>query len=121
MSSEEVTKIEAEKTEDRKAVFARATGRVQGVWFRGWVQEQANGRGIKGWVRNLADGSVEAMLVGTTAAVDEMLVAMGEGPSLAKVERVQTQPATGVIPEGFKVLATPRDEDTSDVPPSPSI
>ncbi len=51
----------------------RIQGRVQGVFFRRWVVEEATRRGIRGWVRNRADGSVEAVLSGEITAVRAMV------------------------------------------------
>lgn len=56
------------------AIQVRWTGRVQGVGFRATVQRNAVGLGIHGWVRNLRDGSVEALLLGSTQAVEDLLV-----------------------------------------------
>lgn len=64
-------------------------GRVQGVWFRGWVREQATARGLTGWVRNRADGTVEALFVGPPAAIDGMVAACNDGPEDARVTRVE--------------------------------
>jgi acylphosphatase len=60
-------------------------GRVQGVFFRGFVQEEARGRGVRGWVRNLADGRVEALLEGERTDVDAVLESMRRGPRAARV------------------------------------
>ena len=46
------------------AVRIRISGRVQGVWYRGWAVENATARGLRGWVRNRRDGKVEALLIG---------------------------------------------------------
>ena len=88
---------------DDIAMQVRVTGRVQGVWFRGWTQEEAARRGLRGWVRNAADGSVEALIAGPEAAVDAMLAALHEGPAAALVERVTAEPAEAEAPEGFEV------------------
>ncbi len=56
-----------------------ATGRVQGVWFRGWVAQEARALGLAGWVRNRGDGAVEALLSGPEARVAEMVAAMHRG------------------------------------------
>jgi acylphosphatase len=74
---------------ERRAVRVTIRGRVQGVWFRGWTVEQAQGRGFDGWVRNRADGSVEALFAGDPARVDAMLDACWQGPPAAKVIGVQ--------------------------------
>jgi acylphosphatase len=71
------------------AVQVRVHGRVQGVWFRAWVREQATARGLTGWVRNRPDGTVEALFVGPPAAVEGMVAACGEGPEDARVAKVE--------------------------------
>ena len=78
---------------DRISVAARITGRVQGVWFRGWVREQAHRLGLTGWVRNEPDGSVAALFVGPETAVAAMLALCREGPPHARVLGVETTPA----------------------------
>jgi len=78
------------------AVAARITGRVQGVWFRGWVREEARRLGLAGWVRNQPDGSVAALFVGPGAAVAVMLALCREGPPHARVHAVETTPVTPV-------------------------
>ncbi len=71
----------------RKHVWFR--GRVQGVFFRAFTREQAEQLGVKGWVRNLPDGRVEAVFEGTEDAVHELLRRCQEGPPLAHVEGVE--------------------------------
>ena len=70
-------------------------GRVQGVGFRAFVEQEALTHGIEGWVRNRRDGSVEALFVGEPEVVAEMIAACGEGPLGARVEAVD-QRAGGV-------------------------
>jgi acylphosphatase len=65
------------------------TGRVQGVGYRAWVDHQARGRDLEGWVRNRRDGSVEALFAGPADAVSEMVARCWRGPSSARVESVQ--------------------------------
>lgn len=67
-------------------------GRVQGVWFRGFVQKQAEMLGVSGWVRNCSDGSVEALCCGPKEKVDELLKICKDGPPLARVNRVVCEP-----------------------------
>ena len=74
------------------AVAVRITGRVQGVWFRGWVREQARRLGLAGSVRNQSDGSVAALLVGPGTAVAAMLALCHQGPPPARVHAVETTP-----------------------------
>ncbi|MEO1193055.1 MAG: acylphosphatase [Pseudomonadota bacterium] len=64
------------------------SGKVQGVWYRAWTVQEAQKRGLRGWVRNLRDGRVEALFVGSDAAVQEMVALCHEGPPLARVEAV---------------------------------
>ena len=78
----------------------RITGRVQGVFFRAWAQGQARELGISGWIRNCADGSVEAHLVGEEDAVRRMIERMRLGPANAnvdelQVEELEAEPASG--------------------------
>jgi acylphosphatase len=68
-------------------------GRVQGVGYRDWTRHVARGRAIEGWVRNLRDGSVEAVLAGPTEGVSAMIDACRKGPASALVERVDEHDA----------------------------
>jgi acylphosphatase len=69
------------------------TGRVQGVGFRAWTQREARRRGLRGWVRNRSDGSVEALLIGDAASVDNLAEACRRGPIMARVDDVARAPA----------------------------
>jgi acylphosphatase len=64
-------------------------GRVQGVFFRDTTRRQAASRGLVGWVRNLPDGTVEAVFEGRPEAVEALLSFCREGPRGARVERVE--------------------------------
>ena len=68
------------------------SGRVQGVWFRGWTQQEAVSRGLDGCVRNRFDGSVEALFAGPPALVDEMVALCHGGPRFADVQNVEASP-----------------------------
>jgi acylphosphatase len=72
-------------------------GRVQGVWYRQSCVDEARALGLVGWVRNRADGTVEAEAEGDPAAVGALVEWMGEGPPLAVVERIEREaiPPTG--------------------------
>ena len=61
------------------------SGRVQGVWFRGFTQRVASDAGVSGWVRNLPDRRVEVLLQGDRAAVEKVVGFLREGPPGASV------------------------------------
>ena len=63
-------------------------GRVQGVRFRESMWQEAERLGVTGWVRNRADGSVEAVVQGSTEVVNALLAWTKTGPPMARVERV---------------------------------
>jgi acylphosphatase len=67
----------------------RIHGRVQGVFFRGTMCEEAQRLGVRGWVRNCADGTVEAVIQGSRAAVDRLVVWAHGGPPGALVTHVE--------------------------------
>ena len=85
----------------------RISGRVQGVGYRDWALAAGQRLGLSGWVRNRADGSVEALVVGDDGAVGEMIEACRRGPSLARVDAVDVEPVDlDVLPSGFTRLPT---------------
>lgn len=63
-------------------------GRVQGVFFRASTRDKARSYGIKGWVKNCFDGSVEAVFEGEKDAVDKVVNWCGKGPADAFVKRI---------------------------------
>lgn len=65
------------------------SGRVQGVGFRYFTQDAAAREGVTGWVRNLADGRVEAYLEGESDSVTRVERAIRQGPRGARVEHVE--------------------------------
>ncbi|MDE2391734.1 MAG: acylphosphatase, partial [Rhodospirillales bacterium] len=67
-------------------------GRVQGVGFRDWLSRLARAHGLKGWVRNLADGRVEAVIAGPQGGVQACLVSCRQGPPWAEVTRIEAIP-----------------------------
>lgn len=79
------------------------TGRVQGVWFRDSCRQEARALNIGGWVRNRADGAVEAEFEGAPAAVDRMIAWCHDGPPRARVDAVQTEVITPVGETRFRV------------------
>jgi acylphosphatase len=80
------------------------SGRVQGVWFRGWASGSARGYGLDGWIRNRRDGTVEAVFAGPAAAVDDMVRECRRGPPAARVVAVEIFEYPEPVPPGFASL-----------------
>jgi len=72
-----------------KRVHVKISGRVQGVFFRARTRSQAESLGLTGWVRNLHDGSVEALFEGDDYEVNSMVSWCRKGPSMARVTDVE--------------------------------
>lgn len=89
-----------------KAVRVIISGRVQGVDFRYWTEDQAERRGLDGWVRNLIDGQVEAVFAGEDIAVDDMVAACHKGPRFAQVSDVEVFDHEDAVAPGFRTLPT---------------
>jgi acylphosphatase len=70
-------------------------GLVQGVWFRESMRQEAARLGVTGWVRNRADGTVEAMVQGNAPSVEAITRWARQGPEQARVERVESAPGEG--------------------------
>jgi acylphosphatase len=89
----------------RVRAHLRIRGRVQGVYFRAGLKRQADAHGVRGWARNLADGSVEALFDGTRDAVEATIAWARTGPPGAYVESVDVNwPAPAdPPPSGFEV------------------
>jgi acylphosphatase len=68
-------------------------GRVQGVGYRAWVDHEARAKNLEGWVRNLRDGSVEAVFAGAEDVVAAMITACRRGPSVARVDALREEVA----------------------------
>ena len=82
------------------------TGRVHGVGYRDWLVAEARALGVSGWVRNRRDGTVEALLDGDEAAVEEVLRLCRRGPLLAAVESITESLADPPEQPGFLRLPT---------------
>ncbi len=91
---------------DQYTVRVRISGRVQGVCYRAWTQNNAHALGLTGWVRNCRDGAVEGLFSGKATRVFEMLSRCRQGPPAALVEDVTILEEGGAAPLGFRVLPT---------------
>ena len=97
---------------DRRFVHVTIRGRVQGIGFRAFIERHALERALDGWVRNRADGSVDAVFSGAAPVIEEMLELCRKGPPGARIEELELreEDAAGLIPSsrpaGFYVLPT---------------
>ena len=80
-------------------------GVVQGVGYRWSMVEEARRLGVRGGVRNRRDGSVEAIVTGTTQAIEQIIAWAREGPPSARVTAVDVLAADGTF-ESFEAWAT---------------
>lgn len=89
---------------DRKtARLYRVHGRVQGVGFRYFVEHSANALGVRGYVRNLDDDSVEVYASGTNAQLSELAGLLWKGPRWAEVRGVDESEAAVEDHSGFTI------------------
>ena len=82
------------------------TGRVQNVFYRDWLVEQAQGIGITGWVRNRADGSVEAMVSGSSEMIAAIVAKARQGSPASRVADVAVEDAPEQAFERFEKKPT---------------
>lgn len=87
-----------------KAKRLRIAGVVQGVGYRAWMTREAVRLGVSGWVRNRGDGTVEALVYGDTAAVEELLRACRRGPVGASVTLIREDLADPDPEPGFRAV-----------------
>ncbi len=90
-------------SERKLAKLFRVRGRVQGVGFRYFAEQSAKALGIKGWVRNDDDGSVEVYALGTAAQLSELAGLLWKGPRWAEVRGVDESEAPLETYSGFSV------------------
>jgi acylphosphatase len=83
----------------------RISGRVQGVYFRRYMQDEAQRLGVSGWVRNRTDGTVEAVAHGEKEAVERLVEWARKGPPSARVTDVQVSAGSGEY-SGFEMRRT---------------
>ena len=83
-------------------------GRVQGVGYRAWTERAARQRGLRGWVRNRRDGTVEAVFAGAIEDVASMVEACRRGPTASHIDHVDVAvgSAADLTGDGFTVLPT---------------
>ena len=81
----------------------RVSGRVQGVFFRVSAREQASALGLRGWVRNCADGSVEAVASGDSEAMSAFAEWLAVGPPRAAVANVASEVVELPLPRAFEI------------------
>ena len=98
----------ADGSTGERRVRVRIEGRVQGVGFRYWVEQTAGGLGLRGWVRNRRDATVEAVFAGPAEVVSDMVHRCRRGPPAARVADVATlEEGTADVPaDGFEVRPT---------------
>ena len=81
----------------------RASGEVQGVFFRDATRREATAHGVAGWVRNCGDGTVEAVFEGPPETVEALVEFCRGGPGHASVERVDVRSEAPEGLSGFEV------------------
>ena len=88
----------------RKTIHCLISGRVQGVCFRMYTQQQARIFGITGWVRNLQDGRVEVLASGEENNIKQLQRWLRNGPSMARVTHIEiNEPVQGEEFEEFSI------------------
>lgn len=89
----------------RQCLCIHITGRVQGVCFRHYAKREADQLGVTGFVRNLPDGSVEALICGSETQLDNMQRWLSHGPEMAHVNNLQiNKRPTESIPTDFRII-----------------
>lgn len=84
----------------------RIHGHVQGVFYRAWSGETARELGLRGWVRNRADGTVEMLVHGAKDSLDRFIRRCHDGPPAAQVERIDVEQTDEEAPAGFEKRPT---------------
>ncbi len=88
----------------KKSIRLYITGTVQGVFFRGFVKENAERYNVKGFIRNLEDGRIEVFLEGNAKEVNKMIELCKKGPKHSMIRNVEEKPERFQDMKGFKVL-----------------
>ena len=93
---------DSDATEPR--IHLLVSGRVQGVGMRAWVLRRARELGLRGWVRNCRDGSVELEAAGPAHLLARLRELLSDGPALAHVTTVQEEPPRwGALTDDFEI------------------
>lgn len=91
---------------DQTARRLRIHGRVQGVGYRYWFERAADSLGVSGWVRNRSDGTVEAVVSGPADRLDLLIDRAHQGPTAARVSRIDQERDEPAGHAGFVCLPT---------------
>jgi acylphosphatase len=81
-------------------------GEVQGIGYRDWMVAKARELGVSGWVRNRRDGTVEALIAGEVASVEELARLCRRGPRMAQVSSISEDLADAPAEPGFHCVAS---------------
>jgi acylphosphatase len=81
-------------------------GEVQGIGYRDWMVAKARELGVSGWVRNRRDGTVEALIAGEVASVEELARLCRRGPRMAQVSSISEELAEAPAEPGFHCVAS---------------
>ena len=88
----------------KSTVHVVISGRVQGVWFRANTKQKAEQLGVTGWVKNTADGKVEALFEGDKKHIQEMIDWCHQGPPSAQIDHVEiTEQSASNGFDGFSI------------------
>ena len=87
-----------------QAMHVTIEGKVQGVWYRAWTLNAAQKLGLCGWVRNKANGDVEAVFCGEEAKVGEMIKECWQGSPASNVVAVKARPTDIITDKRFVAL-----------------
>jgi len=87
-----------------KQLRIKIEGVVQGVFFRAFVQETAQNLGLKGYVKNMPDGSVEAVAQGSDDRLQKLVEECKKGPEGSRVDKVETEDQEPEELTGFQIL-----------------
>lgn len=89
-----------------KTIHMIVSGKVQGVWYRGWTVETATGLELNGWVRNRRDKTVEILAQGPAELVYQLIEKCWTGSPNARVDNVEVMEVDEKVDTGFVQLGT---------------